>query len=105
MAFPTTISPDGSRIVFDEGVAGQPRDLRTIVLPPSADGRQAGGAVRAQPPQLSSSGSATRLLDTRFAARMYDVAADGQRFLVVKLGSDGNGPPPQIVVVQNSSRN
>jgi hypothetical protein len=32
--------------------------------------------------------------------RSYDVSPDGQRFLVAKLVSASNAPPPQLVVVQ-----
>jgi hypothetical protein len=34
--------------------------------------------------------------------RNYDIAPDGQRFLMLKpAGSDATGPPQQIVVVQH----
>jgi hypothetical protein len=34
--------------------------------------------------------------------RTYDIAPDGQRFLMIKaLGADEGAPPPSIVVVQN----
>jgi hypothetical protein len=34
--------------------------------------------------------------------RNYDIAADGQRFLMIKpTGSDATGAPPQLVVVQH----
>jgi serine/threonine-protein kinase len=54
-------------------------------------------------------GAPTKLLDGRYDVdsgglpiRNYDVAADGQRFLMIKLGgSDTSGAPPQLVVVQH----
>jgi serine/threonine-protein kinase len=48
-----------------------------------------------------------RLLPSRYftsggIARTYDVSRDGGRFLMIKqTGRDQNGPPPQIVVVQD----
>ena len=40
---------------------------------------------------------------TGLFARAYDISPDGKRFLMLRpaVGSDPNGPPPQIVVVQN----
>ena len=34
-------------------------------------------------------------------SRHYDVAPDGQRFLMLKLQGDAASTPPQIVVVKN----
>jgi len=201
MALATTIAPDGSRVVFEEGVAGQPRDLRMLLMPSalarqgrrgrgaaslaetggasvvtlletrfnernaviSPDGRWIaydanlsgqfeiyvrpfpnvdegqwqvstgggtqpawarsgrelfywgpGGGLMAVPvePRATSwnAGAPVRLFGggggvyaaNGFVARMYDVSPDGQRFLMVKLGTDPkNTAPPQIVVVQN----
>jgi hypothetical protein len=56
-------------------------------------------------------GVPTRVLEGRYRssggvggifARNYDVAPDGQRFLMIKVaGSDPTSAPPQIVVVQH----
>jgi len=54
-------------------------------------------------------GSPGKMLEGRYAVRSggnthrnYDVAADGQRFLMIKAGGgDAAGAPPQIVVVQH----
>jgi hypothetical protein len=54
-------------------------------------------------------GAPMKVLDGRYAApqvgfigRYYDIAADGQRFLMIKaVASDAPPPPPQIVVVQH----
>jgi serine/threonine-protein kinase len=54
-------------------------------------------------------GAPTKLFEGRFVMgsggnpeRNYDVAVDGQRFLMVKEGgSDATGAPPQIVVIQH----
>jgi serine/threonine-protein kinase len=54
-------------------------------------------------------GAPTKLLEGRYVVstsgglqRSYDIAPDGQRFLMVKEGqADATSPPPQIVVVQH----
>jgi eukaryotic-like serine/threonine-protein kinase len=54
-------------------------------------------------------GAPTKLIEGRYVTnelgvfqRNYDVAADGQRFLMIKApGGDATGVPPQIVVVQH----
>jgi serine/threonine-protein kinase len=53
-------------------------------------------------------GAPTKVLEGRYVVsaggspfRNYDIAADGQRFLMVKAGGDATGAPPQLVVVQH----
>jgi eukaryotic-like serine/threonine-protein kinase len=36
-----------------------------------------------------------------FLGRQYDISPDGQRFLVLKVTSEPNAPPPQLIVVQH----
>jgi hypothetical protein len=36
-----------------------------------------------------------------FLGRHYDISPDGQRFLVLKVTSEPNAPPPQLIVVQH----
>jgi len=101
---------DGGRSQVSTGGGRQPlwapnsRELSDV----DPDGR-----IVAVPIQLSpgfSAGSPRAIVDrplvlglTGIPGRMYDVSRDGQRFLIIKAGGDGDqpAPSPQIVVVQN----
>jgi eukaryotic-like serine/threonine-protein kinase len=74
---------------------GPPGALLAVAVDTRVGGWNAG-----PPKQLFTLGN-LGLVGPGFVPRMYDVSADGQRFLMIRQGSNANIAPPQIVVVQH----
>ena len=71
------------------------------------DGAVLGAAVEASGATWSA-GTPAKVVEARYlttvnaGVRMYDVSADGQRFLMIKaLGTDASATPPALIVVQH----
>jgi serine/threonine-protein kinase len=126
------ISPDGRWLAYESNESGE-EEIHVRPFPNVADGGHwqvsAGGgtcpvwspngqelfyrdlgsvmAVTIRTTPAFSSGNPTKLLDGPYAAGLggsYDVARDGRRFLMVKIGPasvDRAAAPARIVIVQN----